>query len=256
MRITTRKTISMITGETLEHVFYEYDGPVDKVCGATADQVKDEKLQQSLMTTMADQAKQEFGSASSVFQDLYNTFAPTVAAGPNQQGFSAPEKAALDSGAITNTGQAYRNASTAVKEANAAVGGGNLALPSGSEIGKNIEIANEGAAHTADALNQIDQTNYEVGRQNYDKAVAGLESAPSVFGTSNQGGSVGVSAGEAASNTANQIAQADNSWEQAVIGGLSGVAGSVATGGMSALAKGATSALTTIGKGSIPLYGG
>jgi hypothetical protein len=255
MQITTRKTISMLTGETLEHVFYEYNGPLDEACGATADQVADEKAQQSLMHTMADQAKQEFGSSSSVFQDLYNTFAPTVAAGPNQAGFSAPEKAALDSGAITNTGQAYRNASTAVKEANAAVGGGNIALPSGAEVGRNIEIANEGAAHTAGALNQIDQTNYEVGRQNYDKAVAGLESAPSVFGTSNQGGSVGVSAGEAASKTASDIAAADNSWESAVIGGLSGIAGTVATGGMSALAKGATSALTTIGKGSVPLYG-
>jgi hypothetical protein len=255
MRITTRKTVSMLTGETLEHVFYEYDGPLDKTCGATPDQIKDEKAQQSLMTTMASQAQQEFGSASSVFQDLYNTFAPTVAAGPNQQGFSAPEKASLDSGAITNTGQAYRNASTAVKESNAAVGGGNIALPSGAEVGRNIEIANEGASRTAGALNQIDATNFAVGRQQYDKAVAGLESAPSVFGTSNQGGSVGVSAGEAASNTANEIAQADNSWESAVIGGLAGVAGTVATGGMSALAKGATSALTTVGKGSIPLYG-
>jgi hypothetical protein len=256
MRITARKTISMITGETLEHVFYEYDGPVDKACGSTAQQVQDEKTQQTLMNTLADQAKQEFGSSSSVFQDLYNTFAPTVAAGVNQQGFSTPERTALDSGAITNIGQAYRNASTAVKESNAAVGGGNIALPSGAEIGSNTSIAEQAAAQTAGALNQIDETNYEVGRQNYDKAVAGLESAPSVFGTSNQGGSVGVSAGEAASTTANQIAQADNSWESAVIGGLAGVAGTVATGGMSALAKGATSALTTIGKGSIPLYGG
>jgi hypothetical protein len=225
------------------------------MCGATPQQVADEKAQQTLMTTLADQAKQEFGSASSVFQDLNNTFAPIVAAGPNQAGFSAPEKAALDSGAITNTGQAYRNASTAVKEANAAVGGGNIALPSGSEVSRNIEIANEGAAHTAGALNQIDQTNYEVGRQNYDKAVVGLEQAPSVFGTPNQGGGVATESGSAAANTANQIAAADNSWESAVIGGLAGVAGTVATGGMSALAKGATSALTTIGKGSIPLYG-
>jgi hypothetical protein len=250
MRITTRKTISMLTGETLEHVFYEYNGPLDKTCGATPDQVADEKAQQSLMHTMADQAKQEFGSASSVFQDLYNTFAPTVKAGPNQNGFSAPEKAALDSGAITNTGQAYRNASTAVKEANAAVGGGNIALPSGSEVSRNIAIANAGAERTAGALNQIDQTNYEVGRQQYDKAVAGLESAPSVFGTSNQGGSVGVSAGSAAANTANQIAQEDNGWVSAVTGALGGVAGAAVTGGMK------SDPLPIVGQGPVPLYGG
>lgn len=238
MIITTRKTVSMLTGETLEHVWYEYDGPLDEACGATASQVADEKSQQTLMTTLADQAKQEFGSSSSVFQDLYNTFAPTVAAGPNQQGFSAPEKASLDSSAITNGGQASRNASQAVRESNAAVGGGNIALPSGAEVGRNIAIANAGAARTADSLNQIDQTNYEVGRQNYDKAVAGLEQAPSVFGTPNQGGGVATEAGSAASKTASDIAAADNSWESAVIGGLSGVAGSVVTGGMSNVAKG------------------
>ena len=82
MRITTRLTISMLTGEVLERESYEYSGPVELACGATASQVADEKAQQSLMSTMADQAKQEFGSASSVFQDLYNTFAPTVQAGP------------------------------------------------------------------------------------------------------------------------------------------------------------------------------
>jgi hypothetical protein len=220
------------------------------MCGTTPQQVADEKAQKTLMTTLADQAKQEFGSASSVFHDLYNTFAPTLAAGPNQTGFSAPEKSALDSGAITNTGQAYRNASTAVREANAAVGGGNIALPSGAEVGRNISIAEQGASRTADALNQIDQTNYEVGRQNYDKAVAGLESAPSVFGTSNQGGSVGVSAGSAAANTANEIATADNSWVSAVTGALGGVAGAAVSGGMK------SEPLTIVGQGPIPLYGG
>jgi hypothetical protein len=219
------------------------------MCGATPQQVADEKAQQTLMTTMADQAKQEFGSASSVFHDLYNTFAPTVAAGP-QAGFSMPEKSALDSSAISNTGQAYRNASQAVRESNAAVGGGNIALPSGSEVGRNIAIANEGSARTAGALNQIDQTNYEVGRQNYDKAVAGLESAPSVFGTSNQGGSVGVSAGEAASKTASDIAASDNAWVSAVTGLAGGIAGAAVTGGMK------SDPLTIVGQGPVPLYGG
>jgi hypothetical protein len=238
MRITTKLTISMVTGVVLECEAYEYEGPVELACGATASQVADEKAQQSLMTQLTQQSQEEFGSASSVFKDLNDTFAPIVAAGPNQQGFSAPEKAVLDSSAIANTGQAYRNASTAVKESNAAVGGGNIALPSGAEIGRNIEVANAGAAHTSDALNKIDQANYETGRDNYFRAAAGLEQAPSVLSTSNQAGGVAVDSGKAASDTANQIAQADNSWESAVIGGLSGIAGSVATGGMSNLAKG------------------
>jgi hypothetical protein len=208
-------------------------------CGASSQQKQIEQGQQTLFNTASQQAKDVFGDSSTTFNDLMDTFAPTVAAGPNQAGFSATEDAALKSGAITNTGQAYRNASTAVKEANAAVGGGNEYLPGGAEIGKNIEVANEGAARTASALNQIDEANYATGRQNYDTAVAGMEQAPSVFNTASTSTNAATGSGEAAANTANQIAQQNNSWVSAVTGAVGGLAGDVVTGGMSNLGKGA-----------------
>lgn len=238
MIITTRKAISMITGEVLEHVYFEYDGPVELACGASKEQKDAFNTQKTLTNTAMQQAQQEFGSASSVFNALNNTFAPIVAAGPNQKGFSLGEESALKSSAITNTGEAYRHAVTAVKEANAAVGGGNEFLPGGSEIGRNVEIANEGAEHTADALNRIDQANFETGRENYFKAAEGLEAAPGVFGTANSGTNSAITGGEAESKTADEIAASNNSWISAVSGALGGIGGAVLSGGMSNLSKG------------------
>jgi hypothetical protein len=207
------------------------------MCGAS-DQQKDIGQQQhNLMTQMINQSQDVFGNSSQVFKDLVNSFAPTIAAGPNQEGFSAPEKSALTSQAITQSGQAYRNASQAVKEAGAAAGGGNEYLPAGADITRNVEVANAGAAQTASELNQIEQADYATGRQNYENAVAGMENAPNVFNPATGAGTAATGSGSAAAETANQISQANNSWVNAVVGGLSGIASSFATGGLSDLTK-------------------
>ena len=238
MRITLRKTISMLTGEVLEDIGYDYNGSIELACGASKEQKDIEQKQAGLMDQLTQQSQQIFGGSSQVFKDLTDSFAPIVAAGPNQRGFSLPEESALKSGAITNTGQAYRNASQAVREANAAVGGGNEYLPGGAEIGRNIAVANKSAAETADALNKIDLANYDTGRQNYFQAAKGLAGAPEVFNPATTAGNAATNSGEAAANTANQIAQENNSWVSAVVGGLGGIAGSVATGGMKNLGEG------------------
>jgi hypothetical protein len=207
------------------------------MCGASKEQKDAYKTQKTLTNTAMQQAQAEFGNASTVFNSLFNTFAPIVAAGPNQKGFSLPEESSLKSSAITNTGEAYRHAATAVKEANAAVGGGNEYLPGGAEIGRNIEVANEGAERTADALNKIDQANFETGRENYFKAAAGLEAAPGVFGTANSGTGTAIGSADAAAKTADQIAQENNSWVGAVTGALGGIGGAAVTGGLGLLSK-------------------
>jgi len=179
-----------------------------------------------------------FGNSSQVFNDLVNAFSPVVAAGPNQEGFSAGEKSNLTSSAITNTGQAYKNASQAVKENEAAVGGGNTALPSGSQIGTDLSVAEGAAQQTAGEENQINEADYQTGRQNFFQAASDLAEAPNVFNPATSSESAAVNSGVAASNTQNQIAQENNSWVQSVTGALGGVAGKVVTGGMSNLGEG------------------
>ena len=202
------------------------------MCGASSEQKQIEQKQSALLDQMMNQSQGVFGDSSQVFKDLQSAFSPIVAAGPNQPGFSAPELSALKSSAKTNTGEVYRHESQAVREANAAVGGGNEYLPGGAEIGRNIEVANRGAARTADALNKIDVLNYETGHENYFQAAKGLAGAPEVFNPATSASNAATGAGTAAADTANQIAQQNNSWVSAVTGALGGIAGSAASGFM------------------------
>jgi hypothetical protein len=208
------------------------------MCGATSGQKAIANDQSGFFKTLMTQAQGVFGNASNVFKDLMNTFSPVVEAGPNQRGFSAPERAALESGAITNVGNQYRNASQAVKQANAAVGGGNMALPSGADIGKNLSVANAGAQETASELNKINLEDFATGRQNYLDATKGMLEAPGVFQSANQSGNVATGAGEGAASSQNQIAQANNSWVNAAFGALGQIGGAAMTGGMSLLKPG------------------
>ena len=125
---------------------------------------KSSKLNKISYTQMTQQAQEVFGNSSQVFNQLLSTFAPIVAAGPSQQGFSQQELANLNSQAITGVGQNYKNAKEAVGEAEAAQGGGNLALPSGAEVGTDLSLASSAANQTSAEESQITAANYQTGR--------------------------------------------------------------------------------------------
>jgi hypothetical protein len=209
--------------------YFDYNGPVALACGASSEQKAIGAQQSDLFKQMTQQSQQVFGASNKVFNQLVNTFSPTIAAGPNQQGFSPALLSAMNASAIQNVGQAYKNAKAAVGNAQAAYGGGNVALPSGAQIGTDLSLAESAANQTSSTLNQITQENYAVGRDNYNRAVTGLEQAPNVFNAATSAGNAATGAGEAAANTQNQIAQESNSWISAVTGALGTVAGA-ATG--------------------------
>jgi hypothetical protein len=242
IKIYTRITFEWAgTRYAIDHsrsVWKYYDGVVNLCCGASDSQKQIGASQQTFMTQVQSQAGAVFGNSSSVFNDLMKTFAPTVAAGPNQQGFSAAENSNLNSQAITQTGQAYKNAKAAVGNAQSSVNGGNVSLPSGAQIGQDVNLASSAANQTANELGQITQQNYATGRQNYELAAAGLSGATNTFNTASGMDNSANSAGEAAAKTANDISTQNQSWMQAVAGGLGAVAGDVATGGMANLGKG------------------
>lgn len=217
---------------------YEYDGPVALLCGATSAQSDIMQQQSAFSKQLTQQATQVFGDSSQVFNDLMSTFAPTVKAGPNQQGFSAAENANLQSQAITNTGNAYKNVKAAVGNAQAAEGGGNTNLPAGADTGVDLGVASSAADQTASELGRITEENYEVGRENYNNAVKGMAAAPSVFNPATEAANAATSSQEGAAKTANEIAQEQNSWVQGVTGALGGIAGGIMTGGMKNLGSG------------------
>lgn len=187
---------------------------------------------------MLNQASTVFGNASSVFQSLQSAYAPIVAAGPNQQGFSGAENAALNTQATEGTAQEYSQAAKQVGTAAAAAGGGNTYVPSGATEQAQGQLAADAAGNISSQRSQITQANYAQGRQNFFQAAQGLEGADQAFGAATSASNAATGAGEAASSTANTVAQADNSWMSAVSGIIGSVGGAAMTGGMSNLGKG------------------
>lgn len=203
---------------------YDYYGEVELACGASPDQEAVQDAQMGYMAQAASQSAAIFGADSQVYSSLMATFAPIVAAGPGQEGFSPAEKANLNSEAITETGQSYKNAKEAVGESQSSVGGGNTSLPSGTQTGEDLQLAESGANQTASELGQITQADYNQGNQNYNQAVAGEMAAPGVFNGATSAVNSLTGSSSAAGNTANQIAQENNSWVQGVTGALGGIA--------------------------------
>ena len=217
--------------------WFDYFGPVELACGASAAQNQIGQSQQNFATQLQTQATSVFGNASSVFNNLMSSLQPTVAAGPSQQGFSPQELSNLNSEAITQSGQSYQNEKAAVGNAMSAEGGGNSALPSGAQVGANLGLAENAGNQTASELAGITQANYAQGNANYNTALTGEQNATNVYGQATNAAGAANTGSENAANTANQITQANAAPYNAIIGALGGVAG-VATGGLSNMLMG------------------
>ncbi len=231
MQITSKITWDMETWQILEYEGFNYDGPLELACGASSQQKAIGAQQQQAYQQAINQAQSVFGSSSQIFKDLASSFEPILSAGPGQNGFTASELANLRSQAITQSGQAYRNAQQAAGERIAAAGGGNALLPSGTTAQLQANIAQAGAGQTANELSNIDLQNAQLGRQNWLSAAGVLGGAPNVFGTSTGAMNASTGAGSAAAETANQISQANNSWMNLVGGALGGITSGL-TGGL------------------------
>jgi len=221
---------------------------VSGACGASSSQKQISQEQQQNFQTLAGQAQQVFGGSSQVFNDLTSSFAPIVAAGPGQSGFTAGELANLQSQAVTQGGIATRNVQQAAGERASAAGGGTTVLPSGATLGMNANIAEAGAAQTAGNLANINLQNAQLGRQNWMQAAGVLAGAPGVFNPATSAGSAGTSAGSSAMQGASTVQQANNAW----VGDVMGVLGDVTKLGAGALSDGMFSGGGGGGGGAIP----
>ena len=211
--------------------------------------------------TAINQAKAEFGDANTVFNDIQNSTAPIVAAGPEQTGFSAQQESAINAQTIDQTAEQYKNASAAVKESIGAQNGGNIALPSGANIATEEALAEAGAQQVSSGLRANTQADYAAGNQNWEFAEGALSKAPGVFQTANTATADTAQLGSVALKSQAAV-DAAPSWQKigmgalgagigaasmlipgagAVTGALSNIAGNAATGA----ATGATTYATT-----------
>lgn len=190
--------------------------------------------------TAIDQAKTEFGDASTVFNDLMQSMAPIAKAGPGQTGWTAQEASAVNAATIDQTASAYKNASAAVREGIAAKGGGNIALPSGVNIATEAALAQAGAETEATGLRSNLIENLHQGNENWKFAEGGLEKAPSVFNTANEATSVSTGAGKEAFSE-QQARGSYKTWGDIAMGALSAGVNSVLPGAGSILGGGSSS---------------
>src|ERR1700691_5766491 len=103
---------------------YFTNGNMQPCGGASSQEVNAQEQEAAFNTELQGNYATRFGQQSQIFQQLTNALNPILAAGPNQQGYSAPEKAAFNSEAITGVGANYANAERAVNSQEAGLGNG------------------------------------------------------------------------------------------------------------------------------------
>jgi hypothetical protein len=205
---------------------YEYDGPLDLACGGASQQQKDIGASQShYYDVLTKQAQEEFGLASGIFNQLKGVFSPILEAGINQQGFSKEELDTLNAQVINQTGSNYKNAELAAQ------GGGNVRIGNGANDLVRERVAESSAQVASNEELQVQENNYATGRQNFLNAASILSGAPGVFSGATAAAGAANNAGADASQTANEITQANNSWMGLVGGVLGAGLSGWATGG-------------------------
>jgi len=194
------------------------------VCGASSQQTQIEAAQANFYNTLTSQYSTVFGQDQAILGQLTKAFEPILKAGPNQQGFSAQELQSLESQATTGVGQNYKNAQAALATQQAAQGGGNAFVPSGAQQEQRAQLAQSAAATSSGEQLGIEQANYAQGLQNFQMAANALGGVSSQLNPQGFANSA-TGAGSAASTTANEITQANNSWMNLVSGAIGSAAG-------------------------------
>lgn len=197
------------------------------MCGGASDQQKQLDQEQSDFYQEAmNQQTQVYGEDQQILNFMSNLYEPILAKGPNQQGFSQEENNALNTQATEGVAQNYKAASTAANEQAAALGGGDSYLPSGVTASMNAGIDEAAAGQRSSEQSQITQANYTQGYNQWLAAAEGLSGVSSQLSPTGYSGAA-TGAGTAASNTAAQIAQENNSWMNAALGAVGGIGSAV-----------------------------
>lgn len=182
--------------------------------------------------TQIDAYNTAYANFKSIQDTLNEQFAPVLAAGPNQKGFSTEEENDLLSKAKTGTAVNFTHATQAARANVAARGGGNdtTNITSGGAEQLDEEIANTAAATESAEELGVEQADYAAGRSNFDRATAAEENLAQGWNPNTFAGSVDSSA-KVANDEANEITKEQQSVWGSVLGGLSGVAGQWASAG-------------------------
>jgi hypothetical protein len=199
-------------------------------CGPSKAEKDQAAASASFSKTLQSNYATRFGQQSDVLSAINRAMSPILAAGPSQRGFSAEERAALNTAAINNAGAASRNAQQAAANFGAGQGGGGTGIISGVQRQIEGSIASSAANQLAGAENQITQADYAQGNQNYWKAQGGMEQLSQGY-SPNAAMSGSIEQGKEAFGQAKDVYAQQQQEDQAIAGGITSLA-SMAAGGI------------------------
>lgn len=213
--------------ETLEWVsndgIYFYDGPVvGFLGGASSAENANAKSEQEFMQTLQSEQQTQFANEQLAQQQVQKAWAPIVAGGAYQYGFSTAEDAQLQKNIEERGAQATENTENAALLREQQASGGANAGPAGATEALNAQIAATGAQSTATALGQEKELGYQTGRENF---LAATEGETKVAELANPTGYAGEATGAAgAENQAQNIVDTANanSLTSKLLGGIAG----------------------------------
>jgi hypothetical protein len=166
-----------------------------------------------------------------VLSDTLNAqFAPILAKGPNQFGFSDEEVNNLNAIATEGNARNYAKAKQALQNTVAAQGGGtsNVNLTSGATNQYQEQLASEAAGVQSGQEQQIQQAGYDLGRNEWGEAVRGTEDLAAGWNPNSFSGSANNAAGTANSEANTLISEQNSIWGS-VLGALGGIGGMAAS---------------------------
>jgi hypothetical protein len=205
-----------------------YKGPSWKNCGPSAGQSQALKSDQAFQQLLSQDYGQVFGENQQLFKNLTNNLGSIIAAGPGQQGFTAPELASMNSQAINSAAAGNQKLQTAIGEQGALSGNADPGVQSGIEEAEKAQAATAVDTNLSNQQANITQANYNTGRQNYWAATGAQEAAPGAFeNPSNQLAGEVTGANQATGAQANQ--NASSSVGNELLGLTEGLAGDAAT---------------------------
>jgi hypothetical protein len=234
MKVITRCVLDMETMEWIhgEEESYDYCGPIDKCCGPTGEEKQEASAQQVYSQKVQNNYNTLFGEQQGVMSNLNNILTPIANAGPSQQGFAAPELAALNTQALDTTGANYASAARAL--GGQLAGRSTAAGATGPTQALQAQLASSAAGQLSGEQLGITQADYAQGNANWQKATGGLQALNSSYETGTAAGA-GTQANQSAFGEADEIAQQQAQADQAIAGGIT-------TGAMDALTFGAGAA--------------
>jgi hypothetical protein len=175
-----------------------------------------------------------FGNQMDVLGKLSNIFSPILSKGPNQRGFSPEERAARTTTAINSVAAANKQAQQASRNFMAGQGGGAASgVTSGIADQINASINAQSANLLASEQSRIEEEDWAKGSAEFAQATGVMENLGQQY-SPNAAMTGGISAGSQSFEEAKTITEQQNQEEAAIAGGITSLATTGATMGLTA----------------------